>query len=378
MIDLTILSSSPSTLMKSFGCIEKTNVTLFSFSISYYNNDLYQALNYLENNPCFIIFNFDYMQRKIVPWLKDRDLVENIRLYQNDGNEALFEFVENLRHDHKYTNGSTKQILLILKDLFTNDNDDRITNALEQLHNETTWNIIISCLPEQCPRSQILPVNRIIPYQRMRQTVNDLIEVIKNPDFDRFEYLKYLKLNNQNLTCLANKTIHILPTFLKSTRLIENIVLILSVDVSLKVVLDLYSEPEEPEGSEFHDSHILYLESEFWKYYLKKNRVLNNENLKIISRFSRITLDGIDQDSNDLYLIDGFSSSRFISKYCNESNQVSIRGKKKFIVIIHMEAKSKENEKKCKAVFGSKIAFRYVGPLFDIGDSLIDLVSKCF
>ena len=375
MMDLTILSSSPSTLMKSFGCIEKTNVTLFSDSI-YYQNGLYQALNHLENDPCFNVFNFDYMQRKIVPWLKDENLIERIDLDANGRKEALFEFVENLRHDHKYTNDSTKLILLIFG--FLSSNDDRIINALEQLHNETTWIIITSSLPEQWPRSQILPFNRVIPFQFMRQTFNDLIGVIKNPDFDRFEYLKYLKLNNQNLTCLANKTIHILPTFLKSTRLIENIVLILSVDVSLKVVLDLYSEPEEPEGSEFHDSHILYLESEFWKYYLKKNRVLNNENLKIISRLSRITLDGIDQDSNDLYLIDGFSSSRFISKYCNESNQVSIRGKKKFIVIVHMETKSKENEKKCKAVFGSKIAFRYVGPLFDMGDSLIDLVSKCF
>ena len=360
MMDLTILSSSPSTLMKSFGCIEKTNVTLFSFSISYYHNDLYQALNYLENNPCFIIFNFDYMQRKIVPWLKDRDLVENIRLYQNDGNEALFEFVENLRHDHKYTNGSTKQILLILKDPFTNDNDDRITNALEQLHNETTWNVIISCLPEQCPRSQILPVNRIIPYQRMRQTVNDLIEVIKNPDFDRFEYLKYLKLNNQNLTCLANKTIHILPT-LMSTKMIENIVLISSVDISLKVAI-LFGQ---------------HFDSEFWEYYLKKNKLLDIENLKIVFRLW-ITLDGIDQDSNDLYIIDE-RSSEFVSEYC-KSNQVSIRGKKKLIVIDDIEKKSEENEKKCKAVFGSKMIYRYVDPEFDIGDNLIDLVSKaaCF
>ena len=225
MIDLTILSSSPPTLLQSFGCIEKTNVTLFSdYSSIYYQNGLYQALNHLENDPCFNVFNFvDYMQRKIVPWLKDENLIERIDLDANGRKEALFEFVENLRHDHKYTNDSTKQILLIFG--FLSSNDDRIINTLEQLHNETTWIIITSSLPEQWPRSQILPFNRFIPFQFMRQTFNDLIGVIKNPDFDRFEYLKYLKLNNQNLTCLAKKTIHILPT-LMSTKMIENIVLI--------------------------------------------------------------------------------------------------------------------------------------------------------
>ena len=72
-------------------------------------------------------------------------------------------------------------------------------------------------------------------------------------------------------------------------------------------------------------------------------------------------------------------SSEFISTYC-KSNQVSIRGKKKLIVIDDIEKKSEENEKKCKAVFGSKMIYRYVDPEFDIGDNLIDLVSKaaCF
>ena len=128
----------------------------------------------------------------------------------------------------------------------------------------------------------------------MRQTVNDLIEVIKNPDFDRFEYLKYLKLDNQNLTCLANKTIHILPT-LMSTKMIENIVLISSVDISLKVAI-LFGQ---------------HFDSEFWEYYLKKNKLLDIENLKIGFRLW-VTLDGIDQDSNDLYIIDE-RSSEFVS-----------------------------------------------------------------
>ena len=65
--------------------------------------------------------------------------------------------------------------------------------------------------------------------------------------------------------------------------MIENIVLISSVDISLKVAI-LFGQ---------------HFGSEFWEYYLKKNKLLDIENLKIAFRLW-ITLDGIDQDSNDL------------------------------------------------------------------------------
>lgn len=56
-----------------------------------------------------------------------------------------------------------------------------------------------------------LPINRIIytltfTKKDLRRKLNNLLQ---NPNFNQFEYLKHVKIDNKNLTCLANKTIHI-------------------------------------------------------------------------------------------------------------------------------------------------------------------------
>ena len=188
----------------------------------------------------------------------------------------------------------------------------------------------------------------------------NLVEIINNPDFDRFEYLKYLKLHNSNSTSLANKTIHILPNKM-SINLLESIMLVLSARPSIKIVLDF--------------SRMVLAQSErFWRYFLRRSEILSKMNIEIVSTM----LQNIDmsQETNNLYIIlDRYDEFKF--EYCTKTDEI-IRGK--FIVIDYRynysELWSKDIDKKCKAIYGNNISFRYVDREFDLGDHLIDEISK--
>ena len=62
-------------------------------------------------------------------------------------------------------------------------------------------------------------------YEPDQFTQRRVKELVQNPDFNVIEYLKYVKIDNVNLTCLANKTVHI-SYFIYNTELVEKIALI--------------------------------------------------------------------------------------------------------------------------------------------------------
>ena len=176
-------------------------------------------------------------------------------------------------------------------------------DRFDMLHKETSWNIIITCFTTRCPQSEIIPINRYVPMSTYQQTAKNLVEIINNPDFDRFEYLKYLKLDNSNSTSLANKTIHILPNKM-SINLLESIMLVLSARPSIKIVLDF--------------SRMVLAQSErFWKYFWRRSEILNKMNIEIVSTM----LQNIDmsQETNNLYIILDSLNSNTVQKLMKSS-----------------------------------------------------------
>ena len=150
------------------------------------------------------------------------------------------EFIESLYEQKVEKNDTTKQILLID---YSIEMKDKLLKAIELLDRETDWNVIINC-STHCPILQHFPINRILPrvilnpYTRNYQTLKD---IIKNPDFNKNEFLKHIKLDNAKPTCLANKTIHVFMVD-PSVKLLENMVQIIYNTQGLSTKIILYAE----------------------------------------------------------------------------------------------------------------------------------------
>ena len=69
------------------------------------------------------------------------------------------------------------------------------------------WNVIVIC--DDCRLFQNIPIHRVLPATGYSNIFNKLTDLIKNPDFDTFEFQKYInKLDNVDFRCLTNKTLH--------------------------------------------------------------------------------------------------------------------------------------------------------------------------
>ena len=69
-----MFSRKSSPLLESYGCLERTNITLFVRILM--RTPLYDWLTNLED-PCFSIFYYSHRSRKIVQWNGDQNQIEN-------------------------------------------------------------------------------------------------------------------------------------------------------------------------------------------------------------------------------------------------------------------------------------------------------------
>ena len=217
--------SKTSDLLKTYACLEETNVTYISYKWddNFFGADSLTNLLTTLKEPCTKISFFDHNLRKVVQWKGQQSKIG----FSNYFDDKEFEvFIETLC-DENFENPHTTKILLINRladrEILTNN---RINEKIGLLEKNTKWNVILICHFTNCPMLPHLPIHRIVPvnnYEYMKKKVKDLV---RNPDFNKFEFLKYNKIDNQNLTCLENKTIHFYDVHYECLDLLERIALI--------------------------------------------------------------------------------------------------------------------------------------------------------
>ena len=273
-----------------YGCLEKKNVTVFA--AGYVNpTQLYELstlFNHLQN-PCTDLFVFFRNLRKVFRWS------DNLRKqFESDYPKGVVEtetveFIEDLQ-DHHFT---AKQILLFFYPSVWYEITYNVLQELHMLDAERNWNVIIVCSSELCPKNypvKMIPINRIVPIpigtSSLKSLLNQLNSLIDNPDFDRFELLKHIKLDDKRLKCLKNKTIHVVETSefkynpIISYKNMEDIALLLH------------------NTEDFHTKIIFHLDSgyHYWKDLTEER--LSNKRFKI-QDFD--IYDSWDRNTDDVY-----------------------------------------------------------------------------
>ena len=144
----------------------------------------------------------------------------------------LIEEIIAIIQDEQFVNDpSTRQILLLVQG-YWEFSDKFWLKALERFDNKTDRDVIVYCNHNYCPVEYNIPFHRIVPDFRFeKDNVRQLIDVVNNPNFNRFENLKHAKLyDDERLKCLINKTIHI---ELRPTISLLESILVLAYNLSL-------------------------------------------------------------------------------------------------------------------------------------------------
>ena len=160
------------------------------------------------------------------------------------------------------------------------------------------WNFIVLC--SEFPVLQNIPVHRILPILNFGDALNKLPDIIKNPDFDAFQFQKYIdtveKVEN---TCLANKSIHFVM-FDYYVDLFEKAALMIYKTQGLKTNITLYINPF------LYRKDAFLREKLFWTDYIERREWTNTFTVKY-------QLDGKvrplpQQNTDEIFLIDYYIS----------------------------------------------------------------------
>ena len=302
-----MFSRKSSPLLESYGCLERTNITLFMPNS--WITPLYDRLINSED-PCCSIFYYSHHSRKIVQWNGDQNQVENEKAMSTEifSESDTMEFIESLYEKQVEKDGTTKQILLID---YSIEMKDKVSKAIESLDRETDWNVIISCL-KYCPILQHFPINRIVPRNSLTKSyLKSIRDIAKNPDFNKNEFLKHIKLDNAKLACLANKTIHVFMIN-PSVKVLENMVQIVYNTQRLSAKIILYA----------HNG--FWMPTVFWTHYIEKNGWKNIVNIV----FERDSKPLPQQNTGEVYLIDEIMTKNpFGQKYLYHEDFCSLSRK---------------------------------------------------
>ena len=293
-----ISSGRSSPLLESYGCLQRNNITLF---IPFLRDDaMISSIDLLTGleDPCFSMFLFAHYSRKIVQWNGNGNDVDFDSRFKELNDFEIIEFIESLYEQQVEKDAATKQILLIAH---YGGMNEKVLNAIGLLDRETEWNVIVTCSFDclNCNVFQHLPVNRIMPITSKRGIKKRLKSIVKNPDFNENEFLKYIKLDNVNLACLANKTVHVFMV-LPSVELLQNTVLIVNNTQGISTQIILYISNHEAER--------------FWTYYIEKNGWKNIINIV----FQRNTKFLPQRNTAEVYLIPDPTEQRYADLFTSE------------------------------------------------------------
>ena len=216
----------PGNLSTSFGCLEKTNVTVLvaETTIKWPKNGVFDQIERLLGDlrdPCYTLYVFVHNSRQFIKWDKNiRNQFEAQTQGNHMGDTEVIEFIKNLQQQQQQqqqqqSQCTDKQILLIFFQFGKiSSSSIEVIREIEILDNETNWNVIIVCRYAFCPiKSNRIPLHRIVSdsFELDGVRKNRIIDLVRNPDFNRYKYLEHRQRinNSKKLDCLENKTINI-------------------------------------------------------------------------------------------------------------------------------------------------------------------------
>ena len=253
-----------SPLLGSFGCLERRNITVIMESIAsdvrirvadFGDGDvLFQSLD----DPCHTIFLYNFHSRKFFQWRNGASqIVKEFDRSQKISSETQYlELLHDLRHSFE-SNNATQQILLFQ---YTPYMSPSIARALERMHKETLWNIIVQCT-FGCPVLPQFPLHRIITVFERFELSRHVRDLVRNPNFDKMEWLKQMKTDGDKVTKLQNRNIHILDLFL-------------SLSVMHQVVSISYNTGNTNTKIILH--HYTRWNKEFWDSFMSRSGFKNS------------------------------------------------------------------------------------------------------
>ena len=186
--------------------------------------------------------------------------------------------------------------------------------ALENFDSKTNGDVIIYCGYNNRPVEHNISFHCIVPDLALtkdeKNNVKILINLATNPNFNRFENIKYYRLDDERLKCLKNKTVHIqLPA---STSLLENILIFVynTEGFSTKIINYNYRNSD----------HYLY---DFLDYSGSEGQ------LGMVLGYANVTkkrFEHFPQRTDDVYLIQSFDSVEILG-FC----RLHLQGRKGFV-----------------------------------------------
>ena len=333
---ISILSQS-----SGYGCLKTTQVTVFAASnlLNEYWNMIHELMDFLmEDSPCLELFVFVNCIRRSVPWNKFKaNSFDVIKILSDKEILALIQDEFHVEENRPKTFDTNKEQTVLFFKNYWKDADNIMLEALEILDNKVAWNVIIGCSSAFGPISQKLPIQRIVAEWDLSLQPKTFIDLVRNPNFNKFKYLKNVKLDDERLNCLTNKSIHIEPSY--SLALLEIIALILfNTDQLQNTKFFLYKEYPDNRHHKFLE-HFL-TNNGFFSNNDDSNKNNNNDDdsssnnkrktnnkfnlvYDIRERYKRSLM----ADTDDVYMI---FDTYFLSEVCHDPSFL-IRGQKSFV-----------------------------------------------
>ena len=322
-------NSAPSLVSQSFGsfeCLKKTQVTIFmaDFIPRTYWDGIYELMDFLmEDSPCFELFVFENSIRRSVPWEEFKANSYRVRkVLSNKEIVGLIQDEFHVEENRPNTYHSNKeQTVLFFRHHWHRDYMDML-RELEMLDNKDNWKVIIGCHVVGCPVSQTLPIQRVAAEWDLSFEPKTFIDLIRNPNFNKFDYLKHVKLDDDRLKCLTNKSIHIQDIY--TLALLENIALLFfNTDELISTKFFLYFE---------HDDNI------FMKHFFRMNGFFSNSNnnrfnLRYIYDIKKGLKESLTTQTDNVYLIQNIFH---LSRFCRDQS-LSISGRKSFVFYVGIQ-----------------------------------------
>ena len=233
-----LIDGRKSSLLESFGCVERRNITVIMESIV--SDDLIRTNNFdgdllfkSLNDPCHTIFLYNFNLRKFFQWTNGADQIGkefyNHLYYLTADLPSYLELLRDLRNSFTIDN-TTKQILLF-EHMSYMDRD--ILSALEMMYKESHWNIIIQCT-FNCPVLPQFPLHLIVTAFDAFEVSQHIRDLVKNPNFNKLEWLKRMKIGSVNKVAET----------IQNKRIIHFVDFFVSLSVMQQVALISYNTPD--------------------------------------------------------------------------------------------------------------------------------------
>ena len=358
-----------SLLSQNYGCLEKTNVTVLvpDMSNERYLESITSLLDEIDKDPCITVFYFDHKLRETILWEGDPNLI-----WDDFGYKLVYYNFRNIVQEFYYQNsnirdnGITKVLLVPFQSMYDID----YLKTLENIYNQTAWEVIVLSLPTNFRTSQLIPKHRIVPIEDFKEDQNHIINLVRNPYFDNFEFHKHINVHDSRFKCLKNKSIHLVFRF-PSLVLFNNIAtLVHNAPTSLTKIL-------------LYDSNYAFSTKDAWSYYEEK---LSPFNFSIISNFSNTLAvkENLLQETKDIYLIWDYDGQyrRNLCADIEHSLFSHIRSETLFFYGSRLLLTDKESrilDEKCRKKFG-KVKSKLVESKYELFNDLIEevLSASCF